>query len=188
MSESKNSKRTGHKFERGNKHGRGRPEGSRNRATILLQQMLAGEAEAITQKAITMAKNGDGLALKLCMERLIPPVKDRHIQLKFPRVHSAEDVIEASSRLVQAVADGASRLGKRMLCRVCLRCIAGPARRPAWRNELQNSKGRLEMANGSLDRRVTKLEKDCSGVSDFDSRLRRYCATQNDPANTLQSA
>ncbi|MGI9071764.1 MAG: hypothetical protein ACR2JB_10740 [Bryobacteraceae bacterium] len=75
MSASKNSKRTGHKFERGNKHGRGRPEGSRNRATILLQQMLAGEAEAITGKAIAMAENGDGLALKLCMERLIPPVK-----------------------------------------------------------------------------------------------------------------
>ncbi|MGI9069859.1 MAG: hypothetical protein ACR2JB_00665, partial [Bryobacteraceae bacterium] len=40
------------------------------------------------------------------VERLIPPAKDRHIQLKFPRVHSAEDVIEASACLVQAVAEG----------------------------------------------------------------------------------
>ncbi|MGI9070812.1 MAG: hypothetical protein ACR2JB_05650 [Bryobacteraceae bacterium] len=112
MSESKNSKRTGHRFGPGNRHGRGRPEGSRNRATILLQQMLAGEAEAITQKAIAMAKNGDGLALKLCMERLIPPVKDRHIQLTFPPVHTAQDVIEASFRLVQAVADGSITPGE----------------------------------------------------------------------------
>ncbi|MGI9071119.1 MAG: hypothetical protein ACR2JB_07325 [Bryobacteraceae bacterium] len=107
MSASNDGKKTrGRAFQPGNKFGKGRREGSRNRATILLQQMLAGEAEAITGKAIAMAKNGDGLALKLCLERLVPPMKDRHIQLKFPRVHSAEDVIEASACLVQAVAEG----------------------------------------------------------------------------------
>ncbi|MGI9071438.1 MAG: hypothetical protein ACR2JB_09015 [Bryobacteraceae bacterium] len=106
MSESKNPKRTGHKFERGNKHGRGRPEGSRNRATILLQQLMDDEAELIIRKVIELAKEGDSIAMKLAVERLIPPVKDRHIQLKFPRVHSAEDVIEASACLVQAVAEG----------------------------------------------------------------------------------
>ncbi|MGI9072830.1 MAG: hypothetical protein ACR2JB_16315 [Bryobacteraceae bacterium] len=43
MSESKDSKKAGHRFKAGNRYGvRGRPEGSRNRATILLQQMLAG--------------------------------------------------------------------------------------------------------------------------------------------------
>jgi hypothetical protein len=34
------------------------------------------------------------------------------------------------------------------------------------------------MANGSLERRVTKLEKTGGGVVDFDSRLRKYCANQ----------
>ncbi|MGI9071082.1 MAG: hypothetical protein ACR2JB_07120 [Bryobacteraceae bacterium] len=106
MSESKNSKRTGHRFGPGNKHGRGRPEGSRNHATILLQQLMDNEAESIIRKVIELAKEGDSIAMKLAVERLIPPAKDRHIQLKFPRVHSAEDVIEASACLVQAVTEG----------------------------------------------------------------------------------
>jgi hypothetical protein len=112
VSESKNPKKTGHRFERGNKHGKGRPEGSKNRATILLQQLLAGEAEAILRKAIDLAKEGDSVAMKLCVERLIPPTKDRHIQLDFPRVHSAQDVIEASACLVQAVTDGSITPGE----------------------------------------------------------------------------
>jgi hypothetical protein len=106
VSESKNSKKTGHRFGPGNKHGHGRPEGSRNRATILLQEMLDGEAASIVRKVIDLAKEGDSIAMKLCVERLIPPAKDRHIQLDFPRVHSAQDVVEASACLVQAVAMG----------------------------------------------------------------------------------
>jgi hypothetical protein len=106
VSESKNDKKTGNRFQPGNSHGKGRPEGSRNRATILLQKLMADDAEAIVRKVISQAKSGDGLALKLCMERLIPPMKDRHIQLDFPRVHSAQDVVEASACLVQAVAAG----------------------------------------------------------------------------------
>lgn len=106
MSESKNLKKTGHRFEPGNRHGTGRPEGSKNKATILLQQMLAGEAEAIVRKMVELAKEGDSVAMKLCVERLIPPAKDRHIQIDFPPVRSAEDVIEASACLVQSVSNG----------------------------------------------------------------------------------
>ncbi len=32
------------------------------------------------------------------------------------------------------------------------------------------------MANGSLERRITKLEKASGGVSDFGERLRKFCA------------
>jgi len=42
----------------------GRPRGTRNKSTVLLQNMLEGEAEAITRKVIALAKEGDMAAIK----------------------------------------------------------------------------------------------------------------------------
>jgi hypothetical protein len=54
----------------------GRPAGSKNKSTDLLRQMLEGEAEDITRKAIDLALAGDLPAIRLFMERLLPPRKD----------------------------------------------------------------------------------------------------------------
>ena len=51
----------------------GRPKGARNRATIAAEALLDGEAEALTRKAIELALDGDTTALRLCLERLMPP-------------------------------------------------------------------------------------------------------------------
>ena len=37
----------------------GRPKGARNRTTLLVEQMIEGEAEALTETAIRLAKAGD---------------------------------------------------------------------------------------------------------------------------------
>ncbi len=106
MSESKNPRKTGHRFARGNKHGRGRPEGSRNQATIALQTLLDGEGQAITRKAVEMAKRGDIAALRLCLERLLPPAKDRGVRINLPALKSMTDVMSALGEVLQAVAAG----------------------------------------------------------------------------------
>lgn len=54
----------------------GRPKGSLNKTTLAVQNLLNGQAEEITQKAIELAIDGDGPALKLCFERLLPVKKD----------------------------------------------------------------------------------------------------------------
>jgi hypothetical protein len=53
----------------------GRPRGSRNKTTVLLQNLLEGEAEEIARKAIEMAKAGDMGAIRVCMDppRIDPP-------------------------------------------------------------------------------------------------------------------
>jgi hypothetical protein len=61
----------GKPFEPGNKAGKGRPAGSRNKKSILVE-MLEDRGEAIITKGILMALNGDRTALRLCFERLIP--------------------------------------------------------------------------------------------------------------------
>src|SRR5262249_19741622 len=48
----------------------GRPRGARNRTTLLMESLLADDAEAIGRKAIAMAKQGDMAAIRLCMDRL----------------------------------------------------------------------------------------------------------------------
>ncbi len=68
---------TGGKQARGFKPGQGgnpagRPKGARNKTTLALEALLDGQAEALTQKAIERALEGDTVALRLCLERIIP--------------------------------------------------------------------------------------------------------------------
>ena len=50
----------------------GRPLGSRHRVTLALDALLDGEPEKITRKAVEMAPAGDGVALRLCLDRIAP--------------------------------------------------------------------------------------------------------------------
>src|SRR5215831_3861814 len=67
---------------------RGRPAGSRNNATLACEALLEGQAEALTQKAVEMALSGDTVALKLCLERIYPPRKDRPVTFALPPITS----------------------------------------------------------------------------------------------------
>ena len=62
----------------------GRPKGSRNKATLAVETLLDGEAEVITRKAIELAKKGDLVAIRLCLDRIAPPRKDRPIPFSLP--------------------------------------------------------------------------------------------------------
>src|SRR5215203_3199646 len=79
----------------------GRPVGARNRATLAMESLLDGEAEAITSKAIELAKKGDGPALRLCMERIMPARRDRPTAIKLPKLERAADAVKANAALVE---------------------------------------------------------------------------------------
>ena len=85
---------------------KGRPRGARNKATLAVEALLDGEAEALGRKAVELALAGDTTALKLCLERLMPPRRDRPVTLDLPPLHAAADVIGASAALIQATAAG----------------------------------------------------------------------------------
>src|SRR6516165_2074446 len=55
----------------------GRPKGARNKATVMVEQLLDGELDALVRKLIEKAKAGDIAALRLCLDRLLPPRRDR---------------------------------------------------------------------------------------------------------------
>src|SRR5580704_6937267 len=62
----------------------GKPKGSRNAATLAMEALLDGESEALTRKAIELAKGGDMAALRLCLDRILPPRKDRPVSFALP--------------------------------------------------------------------------------------------------------
>jgi len=84
----------------------GRPKGSRNKTTLAVQALLEGEAEAISRKAIELAKEGDMAAIKLILERILPPRKDTPVLLDLPNISGIEDVNTAMETLLQAVSMG----------------------------------------------------------------------------------
>jgi uncharacterized protein DUF5681 len=97
----------GRPFERG-KSGNpaGRPKGARNKATRAVEELLDGEAEALTRKAIDKALEGDMAALRMCLDRLLPPRRDRLVNFELPTIESAGDALKASSAILAACAAG----------------------------------------------------------------------------------
>ena len=84
----------------------GRPSGARNKATLAVEALLDGEAENITRKAIERALEGDTTALRLCMDRIAPARRDRHITFAVPLIDSAADAVKAQGAIIEAAAAG----------------------------------------------------------------------------------
>src|SRR5262245_30679080 len=95
------------RFANGNRaNPRGRPRGSRNRATLLIEELLADEAETLTRSLIRRAKAGNGTALSLVFARLAPPRKDRPDDVPLPAIEGIQDVPAAHGMLLRQVGAG----------------------------------------------------------------------------------
>ena len=84
----------------------GKKPGTRNKTTVLLEALLDGKAEALTKKAIEMAGKGDPAMMRLCIERLIPPRKDRPINFDLPPLQTTQDASVAMLKILESVSRG----------------------------------------------------------------------------------
>src|SRR5262245_48964804 len=84
----------------------GRPSGARNRATIMAEALLDGEAEALTSRIVGLAKEGELGALRFCLERLLPVRQSRLVTFELPEIETAADGADASSAVLAACAEG----------------------------------------------------------------------------------
>ena len=83
----------------------GKTKGTRNKKTLAIESLLEGQAEALTQTAISKALEGDGLALRLCMERIAPAPKDNSVSFPLPEMKDAMDASKAASSILTAVSE-----------------------------------------------------------------------------------
>lgn len=84
----------------------GKPQGTRNKATMMVLNLMEDGAEEITKAVIDAAKGGDLMAARLVIERLAPPLRERPINIDLPDTHTADGCSEAQNAILQAVGMG----------------------------------------------------------------------------------
>jgi len=85
---------------------RGRPPGARNKATETAELLLDGDAAALTRKAVERALEGDGMALRLCLDRIIPARRGRAVQLAVPPMRGTADLGSTMAAITAAATQG----------------------------------------------------------------------------------
>src|SRR6202047_188347 len=73
----------------------GRPRGCRDHVNRAARLLLAGEGEALTRKAVELALAGDPAALRLCLERIVGPYRERAVEFTMPPIRNATDLAGA---------------------------------------------------------------------------------------------
>jgi hypothetical protein len=103
----------GRPFEKGRSgNPAGRRTGSQNKATSAAAALLEGESEALTRKAVELALVGDPTAMRLCLERILAPCRERTVKFELPPIESAGDIAAAMKAVTSALAGGAITPGE----------------------------------------------------------------------------
>jgi hypothetical protein len=85
----------------------GRPEGSKNNVTVASENLLEGEAGALTRKLIDLALAGNVACLHHAIDRIHPVKRSAPIRLEgMPEVTGIESAAKASGFLLEQVRDG----------------------------------------------------------------------------------
>ena len=84
----------------------GRPPGARNHATLLTEQLFDGASGALANKAVQMALEGNIVALRLVLGRIIAPRRHRPSPFALPPLVTAADGAPAMAAAAAAAADG----------------------------------------------------------------------------------
>ena len=95
--------------------------------------MLAGEAEALTRKAVELAFVGYPAALRLCIERVLPQCRERAVEFVLLPIESAptgrarglkaHDIAAAMKAVTSALAGGTLTPGKEVTSWRSWRCL-----------------------------------------------------------------
>ena len=85
----------------------GRPVGTRNKTTLAALSLIEDEGEQLARKAVELALDGDLPALKLCMDRLLPPAKERPLEaFSLPQLNDHRSVLDALDTIANKLSQG----------------------------------------------------------------------------------
>jgi len=77
-----------------------------DRAADALDGLLDAHVKTIVQQLIDRAERGDPMALRLCMERIMPPPRERPVQFALPPLETPADAAAAIAAITAGLADG----------------------------------------------------------------------------------
>src|SRR5438046_8633504 len=81
----------------------GRPKGIKDKRTEL-RGMLLQSAPELVAKLVEMAKDGDATALRICMDRLLPPAKAKDDAVSLPTL--TDSLADNSRAVIKALGEG----------------------------------------------------------------------------------
>ena len=90
----------------------GRPLGSRNKKTLAVEAAFDERAEEILNDVIGRAKDGEKTAMRLCMERILAPKRERAITIDLPVIETAGDARKALAVVTAELGEGSITLGE----------------------------------------------------------------------------
>ena len=96
----------GRPFEPGNKMGRGRPKGSRNKRTLMGKELLEKHGEAIVRQMIVLGLKGDPSILRALLPYVLTrPTSQPTLAGSLPMT-TAEDLATTFATVVESIASG----------------------------------------------------------------------------------
>src|SRR5262245_11250142 len=84
----------------------GRPRGSKNKITQIVEQLAEGQAEELIQKVWKLARAGDVSCLRMMLDRIWPPRKAQPINVTMPPIRSSQDALAAIAAICRALGEG----------------------------------------------------------------------------------
>lgn len=83
----------------------GKPKGAKDKRTAL-RQLLVPHQEKLVKTLIDFAEAGDMTAMRIVMDRMMPPLREDPIRVTIPKIESADDCTLAQANVLNAVAAG----------------------------------------------------------------------------------
>src|SRR5260221_12262879 len=95
----------------------GKKPGTRNRATLLREALNEGEDRAAARLVIDKALEGNLVAARFIVDRLMPRPRGREIEIELPDGAGAGDIVAGYGPPGRAVRDGGGTPGERVAVR-----------------------------------------------------------------------
>ena len=84
----------------------GRKQGSRNRVSVLCDQIAAGHAEDLLKTLLQRARSGDPKAIEFVLARVWPPRRGRPVMFSMPKMDKVSDLPPALAAVATAISNG----------------------------------------------------------------------------------
>jgi Family of unknown function (DUF5681) len=84
----------------------GRPPGSKNKVTQIVEQLAEGQAEQVVQKVLEQALAGDVASQRMILDRVYPPRKGQPVSVAMPPINTSQDLFAALASIWTAIGDG----------------------------------------------------------------------------------
>lgn len=95
------------KFQKGRSgNPKGKIKGTKNKATLVAEQLLQGELEAICRRLLQEAVEGNMQAIKMVLDRLLPPKRNISLAIDLPKLENSSDALKAIAYVTMAVSRG----------------------------------------------------------------------------------